>query len=577
MRALVDLPLVSIVIPVYNGANYLREAIDSALNQTYSNIEVIVVNDGSNDDGATHEIALSYEDKIQYYLKENGGVSSALNYGIKRMKGEFFAWLSHDDVHLPEKVEKQMDVIYAYKGSKPVICVCNFYLIDESGKELTRSPYDIEKYFRKSHKCFFGAETNLMIDGDATLISKQVFDLCGLFDESLIASQETDMWYRALNVAEFIFMTDYLVAYRTHSEQVTNKRIEAVGKEAGEYRGNLIKQLTTQEILEYYEKEKDAVRFGFSAYSYMYLFFYEASHQLIVKLRQLCSSDWEFVRNALKGMFEYGNIDGIFDIFKTQMSTRRNKTTILVYCQNWVADGFVKNLKELMLKLQPEYEFIFVYCGEKSSNFPENISSICFKQTAQIYMASYLALLAELFDVDIYWGNSGLFFPNAITLNYLKNSNIRTIASFHYLDPAAKMSNISLNEEDWQSPLTNASLITHEQHDLMFTQYLYPYDAILLPPVSGDKASCAKWNLLFQTVLSSDSYIDQIRSNFQSVDKIEESLWKDEVIQRIQKYLEKYEKYTLEKHITYYEKSPYWRITKPLRVIVDLFRKLIGQ
>lgn len=87
-------PLVSIIIPVYNGSNYMREAIDSALAQTYSNIEIIVVNDGSNDDGETRNIALSYGDKIRYFEKENGGVSTALNLGIKNMGGIFFLALT---------------------------------------------------------------------------------------------------------------------------------------------------------------------------------------------------------------------------------------------------------------------------------------------------------------------------------------------------------------------------------------------------------------------------------------------------------------------------------------------------
>lgn len=99
-------PLVSIVIPVYNGANYMREAIDSAINQTYDNIEIIVVNDGSTDNGETERIALSYGDKIKYYKKENGGCASALNYGISKMQGEWFSWLSHDDVYYPEKYSR---------------------------------------------------------------------------------------------------------------------------------------------------------------------------------------------------------------------------------------------------------------------------------------------------------------------------------------------------------------------------------------------------------------------------------------------------------------------------------------
>ena len=80
-------PLVSIVIPVYNGENYLKEAIDSALAQTYKNIEVIVVNDGSSD--KTDEICKSYGSKIRYFKKENGGVSTALNLGIEKMASIF--------------------------------------------------------------------------------------------------------------------------------------------------------------------------------------------------------------------------------------------------------------------------------------------------------------------------------------------------------------------------------------------------------------------------------------------------------------------------------------------------------
>ena len=92
-----EVPMVSIVIPVYNGSNYLSEAIDSALNQTYPNCEVIVVNDGSEDEGKTENIALSYGSKIRYFAKKNGGAATALNLGIAEMKGEYFSWLSHDE------------------------------------------------------------------------------------------------------------------------------------------------------------------------------------------------------------------------------------------------------------------------------------------------------------------------------------------------------------------------------------------------------------------------------------------------------------------------------------------------
>ena len=112
---------VSIVIPVFNGADYLREAIDSALAQTYQNAEIIIINDGSNDNGATENIALSYGDRIRYFSKENGGVASALNLAIKKMTGEYFSWLSHDDLYFANKVEAQIKALDQMQDKRVVL------------------------------------------------------------------------------------------------------------------------------------------------------------------------------------------------------------------------------------------------------------------------------------------------------------------------------------------------------------------------------------------------------------------------------------------------------------------------
>ena len=102
--------LVSIIIPVYNGANYLREAIDSALNQTYQNCEVIVVNDGSDDNGKTEEITLSYGSRIRYFRKENGGVATALNAGIREMQGEYFPGFLMMTFSIPVRLKSRLNV-----------------------------------------------------------------------------------------------------------------------------------------------------------------------------------------------------------------------------------------------------------------------------------------------------------------------------------------------------------------------------------------------------------------------------------------------------------------------------------
>ena len=130
-------PKVSIIIPVYNGSLYLEEAIETAINQTYDNIEIIVVNDGSNDNNKTRLIAEKYKNKIKYFEKENGGVSTALNLGIKKMTGSYFSWLSHDDKYKPDKIEKQIKYLFDNNLlNSNVILYCDFEAIDKKSKYL---------------------------------------------------------------------------------------------------------------------------------------------------------------------------------------------------------------------------------------------------------------------------------------------------------------------------------------------------------------------------------------------------------------------------------------------------------
>jgi len=575
-----NIPMVSCVIPVYNGANYLREAIDSALNQTYPNIEVIVVNDGSTDGGATEAIALSYKDRIRYYRKENGGVSSALNYGIRVMKGNYFNWLSHDDIHLPQKIEKQMEAVLAHKGNRPVICVCNYFLIDEKGREFARAPEQLEQHFRRSPLCFLGGETTLMIDGDATLIDKEVFTSCGLFSESLFASQETDMWFRSLEVADFVFITDYLVAYRSHPQQVTNKRKKNVGLEAGNYRGRLMSQASLQEIQSYFCTPNDALRFGTAIYGYMQWYFYEAAHQMMDKLRQLMSTDWKFLHHTLTGMFEHADVEQIELALKKDQLHPEHKTKILVYCGEWADKQLVVRLKQLMDQLQHTFEFIISYYGEPRYAFPQNATSICFRRDAgwnPVDRATRLALLAELFHADVLWINAINFLPEATALSYLKHSDIRSIVSFHYLEPDVKTLDIASNDEDGWSALADATILTHEQHENVFTQYIYPYPAVSLPSPCADMAVIETWEKFFHCVHSTGQNKDNIGLQFPFIQCNQSDVQPMQILQKIQPYLEDYEASTMERYRIQYEQNFYWRITKPLRRVCDLMRRMVKE
>ena len=103
-------PLVSIIIPLYNGSNYIEQAIQCALQQDYENTEILIINDGSTDQGLGRDICLKYSDRIRYFEKPNGGCASALNYGIRNAKGQFISWLSHDDLYQPNKISYQVSL-----------------------------------------------------------------------------------------------------------------------------------------------------------------------------------------------------------------------------------------------------------------------------------------------------------------------------------------------------------------------------------------------------------------------------------------------------------------------------------
>ena len=217
-------PLVSIVIPVYNGADYLREAVESALSQTYKNVEIIVVNDGSNDDGETESVALSYGEKIRYFHKENGGVSSALNYGISQMKGEYFSWLSHDDKYTSDKVEAQVALMSKYRDKK-VVALCGSTFIDKNSNLIElHNPKRFENEFNHWKDGLENLFKYGTYNGCAFLIPKTLFDECGYFDEKLRFSQDTLMWAKVL-LAQYCIIYDERIGVlsRVHGNQQTHK------------------------------------------------------------------------------------------------------------------------------------------------------------------------------------------------------------------------------------------------------------------------------------------------------------------------------------------------------------------
>lgn len=236
-------PKVSIIIPVYNGSNYLKDAIDSAIAQTYKNIEIIVVNDGSNDDGATEKIAKSYGTAIKYFSKQNGGVASALNLGLKKMSGNYFSWLSHDDLYYQDKIEKQVKYLAGLENKK-VFLYANYSVLKEG--LITPVVHNHEMLRRKPKYSLLRG----CVNGITILVPKTIMDEMGGFDEQLRTTQDYEYWQRIENKYDFVHMEDVLSITRLHPGQDTVVSPH-VKKEGDHLWINMIESLSEKEKIKY--------------------------------------------------------------------------------------------------------------------------------------------------------------------------------------------------------------------------------------------------------------------------------------------------------------------------------------
>ncbi|WP_413373352.1 glycosyltransferase [Paenibacillus taichungensis] len=216
-------PRVSIVIPFYN-CPYVPQAIQSALNQTYTDVEIIIVNDGS----TRHEELLKpYLPYIYVLGKSNGGTASALNHGIRHASGDYIAWLSSDDLLYPDKIRHQVEFM---QRENVLISHTNFNYINEhsavtklnGGAEPMAEP-DWLRLFVNGNP----------VNGCTVMVRRDLFSAVGLFDELLPYTHDLDLWMRILlNGHRFPYLNESLTAYRRHGGMGTVRYADAIGREA---------------------------------------------------------------------------------------------------------------------------------------------------------------------------------------------------------------------------------------------------------------------------------------------------------------------------------------------------------
>ena len=229
MASVPDKPLVSVIVPTYNRAHFLGDAIESILAQTYPNIEIVVVDDGSTD--KTAEVISRFRGRVRYYRQGNRGQVTARNFGMKQATGDFIAPLDSDDIWLPEKTAKQVDMFRADPELDVIFGLGDD--MDAGGKVLRVAAVVPKGWEMDSLELPFAAyacrgdvltaliQRNAIWHSTVMMRRKAILEAGG-YDPQCMSCSDWDLWLRlALNGCKFGFLGNIVYRWRRHDSQLT--------------------------------------------------------------------------------------------------------------------------------------------------------------------------------------------------------------------------------------------------------------------------------------------------------------------------------------------------------------------
>ena len=204
-------PLVSAIIPVYNGAAYIRETLESVLSQTYPNMEIVVVNDASTDKTAL--VLKSYTGRITYIERPiNGGVAASRNSGIAASRGDLVAFIDSDDLWLPDRIARGVEAFREHPAAGLV--ATNTLIQDERSGSRVVSWTRVERTGKRPTQRLL--EENFICTS-STLVGRSALDTEGVFDESFSSAEDYDLWYRIARRFEIVLLEEPLTVWRYRS------------------------------------------------------------------------------------------------------------------------------------------------------------------------------------------------------------------------------------------------------------------------------------------------------------------------------------------------------------------------
>ena len=213
-----DNPLVSVIIPVHNRYEQLTRSVESVLSQSFSDYELIIVDDGSDDSLVSYISALqiSYPQKIHLISIANKGVSVARNTGIKRARGEYIAFLDSDDLWIKDKLDIQIEYM---KSNEVSVCQT-----EEQWIRHEKRVNPMRKHKKRNGHIFFDCLPLCIVSPSAVVIRRDVFNQVGLFDENMPVVEDYDLWLRiCLDYPIHLIPNQLIKKYGGHADQLSRR------------------------------------------------------------------------------------------------------------------------------------------------------------------------------------------------------------------------------------------------------------------------------------------------------------------------------------------------------------------
>jgi glycosyltransferase involved in cell wall biosynthesis len=232
------MPLISVIIPTYNRARFVVKAIDSVLNQKFTDYEIIVIDDGSTDD--TQTVLVPYSNNIRYIYQENAGVSAARNTGIKKASGEWISFLDSDDEWKEDYLSTQMAQIKQYPNA--LIYMTNATSISPNGERSNFfSAIGILENFDGDQSLYIKRPLNLIVKHSATflqstILRKNTLINVGLFDTSLSIAEDLDIISRAALQGTLVIIRKELVEVYRRKESIQNLMAQSMTRGISRYK-----------------------------------------------------------------------------------------------------------------------------------------------------------------------------------------------------------------------------------------------------------------------------------------------------------------------------------------------------